>query len=225
VKEFTPDLQREGRTGIPEVVLAEGKRPEQLTEIARSIVEANGMAILTRVSEEQLPALRGLGYPIQYHAGSRVCVLSSPDHKPKGKEGRVGILTAGTLDIPVAQEAQEIAAALGCDTIAKYDVGIAGVHRLFGALSEMGDVDVYIVAAGREGALPTLVAGLVDKPVIGLPVSTGYGFGGKGEAALGAMLQSCAPLVVVNIDAGFVAGAVASRIAKARIGKGRGKKR
>ena len=129
--------------------------------------------------------------------------------------GRVGILSAGTADIAVAEEAKVIAEEMGCSAAAVYDVGVAGIHRLFPELSKLveGGVDALVVAAGREGTLPAIVAGLVDVPVIGVPVSTGYGAGGKGEAALLSMLQSCTVLTVVNIDAGFVAGAFAARIA------------
>jgi len=127
--------------------------------------------------------------------------------------GRVGILTAGTADIPVAEEAKVTAEAMGCEVLIEYDVGVAGIHRLFPSLERMMTADALVVAAGREGTLPTVVAGLVDVPVIGLPVSTGYGAGGAGEAALLSMLQSCSVMTVVNIDAGFVAGAFAAKIA------------
>ena len=115
----------------------------------------------------------------------------------------------------MAEEAKEIAVEMGCAVTTLYDVGVAGIHRLFPELSKLmsGGVDAIVVAAGREGTLPAIVAGLVDVPVIGVPVSTGYGAGGKGEAALLSMLQSCSVLSVVNIDAGFVAGAFAARIA------------
>ena len=116
-------------------------------------------------------------------------------------------------DISVAEEARLLAEELSCKTIVSYDVGVAGIHRLYPELSKLLDTDVLIVLAGREGALPTIVAGLTDIPVIGVPVSTGYGLGGRGEAALLAMLQSCSVLAVVNVDAGFVAGAFAAKIA------------
>ena len=133
----------------------------------------------------------------------------------------MGILTAGTSDIPVAEEARAIAEELGAEVLSSYDAGVAGIHRLFPALEALKRADVFVVCAGREGTLPSVVAGLVDKPVIGVPVSTGYGYMGKGEAALASMLQSCAVITVVNIDAGFTAGAFAARTA-ALIAKGRG---
>jgi NCAIR mutase (PurE)-related protein len=125
----------------------------------------------------------------------------------------VGIVTAGTSDIPVAEEARAVAEEMGCTVRCAYDVGAAGIHRLFPALRDLLDCHVFVVAAGREGTLPAVVAGLVDRPVIGVPVSTGYGFQGAGQAALGAMLQSCSVVAVVNIDAGFVAGAFAAKVA------------
>jgi NCAIR mutase (PurE)-related protein len=103
---------------------------------------------------------------------------------------------------------------MGCQVLREYDVGVAGIHRLFPCLERMADADAFVVAAGREGTLPAVVAGLVDAPVIGLPVSTGYGIGGGGKAALYSMLQSCSVLTVVNVDAGFVAGAYAAKIAR-----------
>jgi hypothetical protein len=138
--------------------------------------------------------------------------------------GRVGILAAGTSDVPVAEEAALMCREMGCSVHTAYDVGVAGLHRLFGPLCEMLDeaaVDVLIVAAGMDGALPSVVAGLVDVPVVGLPTSAGYGLGGAGVAALYSMLQTCVPgLSVVNVDngigAGAVAGLIANRVASAR---------
>jgi NCAIR mutase (PurE)-related protein len=134
--------------------------------------------------------------------------------KPKSSMGKVGILAAGTADMPAAEEARVVAEEMGCTVLFEYDVGVAGIHRLFPCLERMADVDAFVVAAGREGTLPAVVAGLVEAPVIGLPVSTGYGLGGSGRAALYSMLQSCSVLTVVNIDAGFVAGAYAAKIAR-----------
>ena len=131
--------------------------------------------------------------------------------------GTVGIICAGTSDIPVAEEARTTAEFMGCNVISAYDVGVAGIHRIFGPLKEMitSGVSSIIVIAGMEGALPTVVAALVDVPVIGCPVSTGYGYGGRGEAALMGMLQSCSPgIAVVNIDNGFGAAALAVQIAR-----------
>ncbi len=140
-------------------------------------------------------------------------LVLSTGKSPKPTGGIVGIITAGTSDIRVAEEAKIIAEEMGCTVRTAYDVGAAGIHRLFPALKPLLDAHVFIVCAGREGTLPSIVAGLVDKPVIGVPVSVGYGYMGEGRAALASMLQSCSVLSVVNIDAGFTAGAFAARIA------------
>ena len=137
------------------------------------------------------------------------------------KRGKIGIITAGTSDVPVAEEARIVAEEAGCDVLVSYDVGVAGIHRLFSQIRRMieEDVKAIIVVAGMEGALPSVVAGLVDVPVIGVPTSVGYGVGTGGFAALNAMLQSCAPgIAVVNIDNGFGAGYLAGLINR-QIGK------
>ena len=153
-----------------------------------------------------------LGMESEYNKSARTLVLAgSPVKIQTG--GIVGIITAGTSDIRVAEEARVIAEEMGCQAKTAYDVGVAGIHRLFPVLESMADCHSLVVAAGREGTLPAVVAGLMDRPVIGVPVSTGYGYMGNGEAALASMLQSCSVLTVVNIDAGFVAGAFAARIA------------
>lgn len=212
------DLVRGKRTGIPEVVLAEGKTMAQLKETVLGLVEGNGRALITRLESsftEELAAALPAEATWDYDEAARFGCATALTFRPPAPRGRVGLLTAGTSDYPVIREAQLMVEALGCSTRLALDCGVAGLHRLAGPLQDMLDWDaqVLIVAAGREGALPTLVAGLVDRPVIGLPVSTGYGLGGRGEAALYGMLQSCTPLLVVNIDAGFVAGATAARIA------------
>jgi NCAIR mutase (PurE)-related protein len=214
------DLDRDRRTGIPEVVLAEGKSVSHLLGIVRAMVGRKGRAIVTRASPEAIDAVSRLPFRQQSHPDAGVVVVFGPGFRAGRKGGVVGILSAGTSDYRVAEEARITAEQLGCKVVSAHDVGVAGVHRLFDALGRMRKqkVDVYIAVAGREGALPTLLAGMVDAPVIGVPVSTGYGMAGKGKSALYAMLQSCSPLVVVNIDAGFVAGAVAARIARRRRG-------
>jgi NCAIR mutase (PurE)-related protein len=213
------DLGREHRTGVPEVVIAEGKQRTHLIAIAKRILEDKGRVIITRIPEGMMGALRFKGFVCEVHNEARICVLKKKGYKVGHTGGLIAILAAGTSDYPVAEEARIVAQELGCTVRPIYDIGVAGVHRLYSALEglDMDDIDAFIVIAGREGALPTLVSGLVDVPVIGVPVSTGYGKGGRGEAALLAMLQSCSPLVVVNIDAGFVAGVVAARIANRRV--------
>ncbi|KUG21085.1 MAG: nickel pincer cofactor biosynthesis protein LarB [Methanomicrobiaceae archaeon] len=218
------DAGRGVRCGMPEVVLAEGKTPELLADIMIAQLATAGRCIATRASPEHAAAVRArvqqTGITFEYREAARALILSTaPPPQPRG--GVVGILTAGTTDIPVAEEARLIAEEMGCEVRTAFDVGVAGIHRLFPALRHLLDAHVLIVAAGREGTLPTIVAGLVDRPVIGLPVSTGYGHMGNGEAALASMLQSCAVLGTVNIDAGFVAGALAARIANMAAGGGR----
>jgi len=219
------DLTREHRTGIPEVVIAEGKRKDHMIAIAKRMLETKGRVIITRVPKEYMASLKFKGYIREFHEDARICVLKRKGYKVHLTGGLVVILAAGTSDYAVGEEARIVAQELGVEVRTFYDIGVAGVHRLFKAIRgiDPDKVDAYIVLAGREGALPTLVSGLVDAPVIGVPVSTGYGKGGKGEAALMAMLQSCSPLVVVNIDAGFVAGVMAAKIAT-RMARERAKK-
>jgi NCAIR mutase (PurE)-related protein len=209
------DTHRADRIGIPEAILAEGKDKNDLAQIAMAHLEEAGSVIITRVSPEQLQALLGAKLPsgavLDQNPRARTVVLRTGERK--NSTGKVGILAAGTADIPVAEEAKVVAQEMGCQVFSDYDVGVAGIHRLFPCLEKMMDVDAMVVAAGREGTLPAVVAGIVEAPVIGLPVSTGYGVGGNGIAALMSMLQSCSVLTVVNIDAGFVAGAYAAKIA------------
>jgi NCAIR mutase (PurE)-related protein len=209
------DTGRSVRCGMPEVVLAEGKEPETFVDIMLAQVKAAGRCVGTRVSPAHLDALRARLPPdvrMEHREAARGIILSTED-RPVPRRGTIAILTAGTSDIPVAEEARMIAEEMGCEVRTAYDVGVAGIHRLFSALKDLIPADVFIVAAGREGTLPAIVAGLVDRPVIGVPVSTGYGYMGGGEAALASMLQACSVLAVVNIDAGFTAGAFAAQVA------------
>ena len=210
------DICRTERIGIPEAILAEGKDKSDLLAISLAHLQATGSVIITRVSEEQRELLQSAKLPeaceLEHNSRAKTVVIRSG--KQKAKRGLVGILAAGTADMPAAEEARVVAEEMGCNVLFEYDVGVAGIHRLFPCLERMANVDAFVVAAGREGTLPTVVAGLVEAPVIGLPVSTGYGLGGAGQAALYSMLQSCSVLTVVNIDAGFVAGAYAAKIAR-----------
>jgi NCAIR mutase (PurE)-related protein len=220
------DLHRAGRKGVPEVILAERKTPEQTVEIARRMLEQTGRAILSRTPPAAVTALEtafASGVMWERGAGDRVIVLRSFGAPPAGDMGNVGILSAGTSDLPVAEEAAAVCREMGCAVHMVTDVGVAGLHRLFEPLRALLalPVDVIIVAAGMDGALPSVVAGLVDVPVVGLPTAIGYGMGGAGEAALLSMLQTCAPgLAVVNIDngvgAGAMAGLIAMRVERAR---------
>ncbi len=205
------DSGREMRTRVPEIILAEGKSPAHVVAIVKKFPSR---VIISRVSEAHLRALRKNFTKIKYNRLARIAVVEK-GAAAREKIGCVGVIAAGTSDIPVAEEAIAVAEAMGCKTMKAYDVGVAGIHRLLAPLKKMiNEVDVFVVIAGREGTLPSIVAGMVDVPVIGVPTSTGYGFGGKGEAALKSMLQSCSFLTVVNIDNGVGAGACAALIAK-----------
>ena len=211
------DLGRDVRCGMPEVVLAEGKDPAHLAPIAIRHAQTTGRCIITRISKEQVEPIQKsagkLGITSEYHETGHILVLANGP-APEKSGGIVAVITAGTSDIRVAEEVKIIAEEMGCEVRTAYDVGAAGIHRLFPAQKPLLAAHVFVVCAGREGTLPSVVAGLVDKPVIGVPVSVGYGYMGEGRAALASMLQSCSVLSVVNIDAGFVAGAFAARIAR-----------
>ncbi len=213
------DVARAARKGVPEVVYADGKTSEQVTTIVDEFLRHSPVVLCSRVSDEQAAALSAaVDGTVEHDARSRVAVVRRAGATPAPERGAVGILAAGTSDIAAAGEAAAMCRAMGVAVVAGYDVGVAGLHRLAAPLEEMraAGVAALIVAAGMEGALPSVVAGLVDVPVIGLPTSTGYGLGGRGEAALLGMLQSCSPgLVVVNIDNGIGAGATAALIARA----------
>ncbi|MDD1674738.1 MAG: nickel pincer cofactor biosynthesis protein LarB [Methanomicrobiales archaeon] len=217
------DIGRTARCGMPEAILGEGKTPEDLAGIMLSHVRAAGRSIATRASRDQadvvLDTAQQQGIAAEYREGSGILILSTKP-VPAWTGGIIGIITAGTSDRRVAEEAQVVAEEMGCRVKSAYDVGVAGIHRLFPALRDLLDAHVFIVVAGREGTLPAIVAGLADRPVIGVPVSTGYGYMGGGRAALASMLQSCSALTVVNIDAGFIAGACAARIANMVVGHG-----
>jgi NCAIR mutase (PurE)-related protein len=210
------DLGRNVRCGLPEVVLAEGKDAGHLATIALSHATSAGRCVITRISPEQAALVRQqageAGVAVDYRESGRVLVVGNT-RAPEKTGGIVAIITAGTSDIRVAEEARVIAEEMGCEVRTAYDVGAAGIHRLFPALKPLLAAHAFIVCAGREGTLPSVVAGLVEKPVIGVPVSVGYGYMGEGRAALASMLQSCSVISVVNIDAGFTAGAFAARIA------------
>ncbi len=215
------DAAREERRGIPEAVFAEGKPPEAVAELVALAVETTGHGIATRVDSETAEAVEthlATAQPdteIEFDEYTGVLRAATPSYNPPELDSTIGIVTAGTVDAGPAGEATAIVREMGAVVEEYEDIGVAGIHRLFDQLDELRETDVLVVAAGREGALPTVVAGLVDVPVIGLPVSSGYGYGGDGEAALAGMVQSCTVMTVVNIDAGFVAGAQAGLIARA----------
>lgn len=213
------DFNREQRKGIPEIVLAENKTAVDVVEITLRMLSESGRVIVSRCSKEHVQALKD-ALPsqaiLQVNEKARMVVVKKEGFSVKSTGGKIGILTAGTSDIPVAEEARVVSEEMGCDVCTSYDLGVAGIHRLLGPLKDLitRDVDVIVVVAGREGALCSVVAGLVNVPVIAVPTSNSYGFGEKGVSTLMAMLQSCSlGLAVVNIDAGVAAGAVATLIA------------
>ncbi len=215
------DIFRKARTGVVEVIYAKNKTPQMVSEIANSFLKTKRFTVISRFNEEQHQFIKkefenSDNYVLKINELAKIMIIKEKDFEFEKKGGVVGIITAGSSDIPVAEEAKVIAESMGCSVITSYDLGIAGIHRIFTPLSEMikKGVHVIIVCAGMEGTLPGVVAALVDVPVIGVPVSSGYGLGEKGIGALTTMLQSCSPgLIVVNIDNGFGAGASAALIA------------
>lgn len=213
------DIKRSERTGFPEAIFSPSKDYEDLILIIKKYLENNdGDLIITKLSIERYEKiLEDLGedsFIFDYNKRAQILVIRK-EAKQKEKIAKIGIITAGTSDINVAEEARVIVEEGGCEAITSYDIGVAGIHRLFPQIAYMvkEGVRVFIVCAGMEGALPSVVAGLVDVPVIGVPTSVGYGVGEGGRVALDAMLQSCSPgIAVVNIDNGFGAGVFALTI-------------
>jgi len=205
------DLHRSVRQGFPEVILGLGKTPAQIAAIAAEIVRHGSTLLVTRASPEAFDAVRAAVPEATYYADAGIITLRQAD-VTRGK-GIILVAAAGTSDLPVAEEAARTAEVMGNDVCRLYDVGVAGIHRLLGERARLAAARVIIVIAGMEGALPTVVAGLVSVPVIAVPTSVGYGASFGGIAALLAMLNSCASGVsVVNIDNGFGAATIASRI-------------
>lgn len=207
------DASQATRTGVPEVVNAERKSTTEVIGIGEELLDATGRAILTSVDDQARERLESLAEEAEWFQRSRTLVVRGADYTTPTERGQITIVSAGTSDIPIAQQAAVLAGEMGCTVETRYDVGVSSIGRLYAELETLRESDCVIVAAGREGALATVVAGLIDVPIIGLPVGTGTGFAGGGEAALMGMLQSCTYLSVVNIDAGFAAGAQAALIA------------
>lgn len=204
------DLSRPRRTGMGETIYCPGKTAEQLVAILRAFAEADQAVLGTRCTPEQARAVTEAGLAADYDATGRTLILGSSAAQTLG---RVIVLTGGTADVPVAEEAARTAAFFGAEVTRCYDVGVAGLHRLLGRLDEVRAADVIIAVAGMEGALGSVVAGLVEAPVIAVPTSVGYGAAFEGLAPLLSMLNSCAEgLAVVNIDNGFGAAVMACRI-------------
>lgn len=209
----TVDLQRRERCGFPEVVYAEGKTREWLEGVVRQLAAAGQDCLATRLNDVQAEHMARC-FPAA-HQDRLARTFWQPQRPPGPTVGRIAVLTAGTSDLPVAQEAVVTATALGCAVNRVADVGVAGLHRLLRHRELFADADAIVVVAGMDGALPSVVGGLVDRPVIAVPTSVGYGAAFRGVAPLLTMLNACsANVVVVNIDAGFKAGYVAALIAR-----------
>jgi len=205
------DTHRALRKGFPEVIFGAGKTPEQVVKIATKILASESRVLVTRITEAHARALRKKFKRAIHHEAAR-CMTIEKSPLPK-RPGTIGIICAGTSDVPVAEEAAVTAEIMGNHVERIYDVGVAGLHRLLAKSENLRRANVLVVVAGMEGALPSVVAGLVSKPVIAVPTSIGYGASFGGIAALLGMLNSCASgLTVVNIDNGFGAGYAASQI-------------
>ena len=206
------DHHRALRKGFPEVIWGEGKTTTQILSIMRQLKNKGQNILITRIDEKKARTLQKVFRKSQYYPRSRVLTLIHPPIEMIGK-GTILVITAGTTDIPVAEEASVTAQMMGNRVETLYDVGVAGIHRLLSERGRLEAAHVLIVVAGMEGALPSVVGGLVDRPVIAVPTSVGYGTSFGGVTALLAMLNSCASgVAVVNIDNGFGAGYVASLI-------------
>ena len=206
------DLHRSLRHGVPEAVFCQGKTPAQVLAIVTRLAEAHDNILATRADAGVIAALEASGLPVRVHAEARLVVV-----KPKAHEGvgLIVVVSAGTADVPVAEEAALTAEAMGNRVERLFDCGVAGLHRLVPHLDRLNEANAIIAVAGMEGALPSVVGGLVDRPVIAVPTSVGYGASFGGVAALLAMLNSCAPgISVVNIDNGYGAAAQANQINK-----------
>ena len=212
------DTGRKNRRGIPEVIFAENKLFSEIKKITQKTLKKSNSIIISRLKKKDYEKILEFSKKNKFHTelgknSTSIIIYKKPLKKNQGK---VGILTAGTSDIGVAEEARLMCEAMNCKCMSSYDVGVAGIHRVMPVLKEFvkKEVDSIIVVAGMEGALATLVSSSVNVPVIGVPTSVGYGYGEKGIAALASMLQSCAlGLAVVNIDNGIGAGAMAASIA------------
>ena len=214
------DLHRRQRCGFPEVIFCEGKTSEWVAGVVAKLAEAGQDCLATRVSAEQAEHLARLHPQAEQDRIGRTFWLPATSG-PRPTTGRVVVLTAGTSDLPVAREAVNTARALGCEVKLFADVGVAGIHRLLRYRDEYSQADAIVVVAGMDGALPSVVGGLVDCPVIAVPTSIGYGASFGGVAALLTMLNACsANVLVVNIDSGFKGGYVAALIARRAAAKG-----
>jgi len=207
------DHHRELRTGVPELVYGAGKTADQIAAALRELARVQGGALATRVDAAKAAAVRALVPEVAVHELARALVLGARPARPPAAS--IAVVCAGTSDLPVAEEAALVAEFLGAPVMRISDVGVAGLHRLLARLDEIRRADVVIGIAGMEAALPSVLGGLIDRPLIALPTSVGYGVAADGLVALGAMLASCAPgIAVVNIDNGVGAAVAAVQIAR-----------
>jgi pyridinium-3,5-biscarboxylic acid mononucleotide synthase len=211
--DIEPDISREARTGQPEVIFGPGKTPAQVLAVARALVRANVRPIvLTRATEAQARAVREEIPEAMHHEEAGLVVIRPSDQEP---DGRIAVVSAGTSDLPVAEEAALVAEAFALRVDRIVDVGVAGIHRVLAHVPTLERADCVIVVAGMEGALPSVVAGLISCPVVAVPTSVGYGASFGGLAALLGMLSSCVPgVVTVNVDNGLGAAMAAHRIVR-----------
>ena len=225
VEEFAKiDINRSKRRGVPEVIFAETKELDEIKKIIKKTLEKTNSAMVSRIKNDDYPEIIEFAkkMKIKIKSGQKSSSLLLFKKPIKYQGGKVGIITAGTSDIGVAEESRLMCEAMNCKCITSYDVGVAGIQRAFPILRKMinEDVDCVIVAAGMEGALATMISTMIDIPIIGIPTSVGYGYGAKGIAALASMLQSCSlGLSVVNIDNGIAAGGIAANIANRAVRK------
>ncbi|MDD4178756.1 MAG: nickel pincer cofactor biosynthesis protein LarB [Candidatus Margulisbacteria bacterium] len=210
------DHHRHHRKGFPEVIYCAGKTPQQIAKIAKSIADKGQDVLATKADKKAYLAVKKALKKAKYFETAGIIVVKkNTEHKTQSTEHRIAIVTAGTSDLPVAEEAAVTAEFLGLKVDRLFDVGVAGIHRLVNNLDKIKKARVVIVVAGMEGALPSVVGGLIDKPIIAVPTSVGYGSSFKGLSALLTMLNSCAPgIAVVNIDNGFGAAVMAYYIIK-----------
>ena len=205
------DTHRDLRKGFPEVILCKGKTIEQITKIVEKLSLENELIMATKVDKEVYEAIRNVRKDMVYYETAKIVLIGQ--RKKKRSKKIILVVSAGTSDLPIAEEAAVTAEAMGGTVERLYDIGVAGIHRLFDNKEKLFNANVIVVVAGMEGALSSVIGGLVDKPVIAVPTSVGYGASFHGLAALLTMLNCCAPgVVVVNIDNGFGAGYFASVI-------------
>lgn len=209
------DHHRIQRKGFPEVIYCPGKTPDQIAQIAAKIANQGHDVLATRADKKAFLAVKKTLKKATYHETAKIITVKKVESRKVNAEHRIAVVTAGTADLPVAEEAAVTAEFLGLKIIRLYDVGVAGIHRLMKNLPKINNCRVVIVVAGMEGALASVVGGLIDKPIIAVPTSVGYGASFKGLSALLTMLNSCAPGVsVVNIDNGFGAACCAFAITR-----------